>query len=139
MARPRRFTQSQVIAALQEAKGLRAYAAQRLDCSLRTVDAYIARHPKVAEAAQQERESVLDLAESRLYRAISNGEAWAICFFLKTQGKKRQYTERVQVTGENGTPLVPTTVTLRVEAAHVSAALAALADAGAVKLLEGVK
>ena len=118
---------------------MRAYAAQRLGCSLRTVDAYIARHPKVAEAAQQERESVLDLAESRLYRAISNGEAWAVCFFLKTQGKKRQYTERLQVTGENGTPLVPPTVTLRVEAAHVSAALAALAEAGAVKLLEGAK
>lgn len=82
---------------------------------------------------------MLDLAEAKLLSAINSGEAWAVCFFLKTQGKKRQYTERVQVTGENGAPLVPTTVTLRVEAAHVSAALAALADAGAVKLLEGAK
>ena len=80
---------------------------------------------------------MLDLAEAKLLVAINNCEAWAVCFFLKTQGKKRQYTERVQVTGENGAPLVPSTVALRIDAAHVTAALAALADAGAVKLVEG--
>lgn len=134
-----RYTAQEVIEALQETRGLRALAARRLGCHVGTVDNYVRRYKSVAAVIEQEREAMLDLAEAKLLSAINSGEAWAVCFFLKTQGKKRQYTERVQVTGENGAPLVPTTVTLRVEAAHVSAALAALADAGAVKLLEGAK
>jgi hypothetical protein len=134
-----RYTAQEVIEALQETRGLRALAAKRLGCHVGTVDNYVRRYKSVAAVIEQEREAMLDLAEAKLLSAINSGEAWAVCFFLKTQGKKRQYTERVQVTGENGAPLVPTTVTLRVEAAHVSAALAALADAGAVKLLEGAK
>ena len=134
-----RYTAQEVIEALQETRGLRALAARRLGCHVGTVDNYVRRYKSVAAVIEQEREAMLDLAEAKLLSAINSGEAWAVCFFLKTQGKKRQYTERVQVTGENGTPLVPPTVTLRVEAAHVSAALAALAEAGAVKLLEGAK
>jgi len=37
---------------------------------------------------------MLDNAESVLYKAVLNGEAWAVCFFLKCQGKSRGYIER---------------------------------------------
>lgn len=40
------------------------------------------------------RESLLDEAESQLAAAIRKGEAWAVCFYLKTQGKNRGYIER---------------------------------------------
>lgn len=42
------------------------------------------------------REGMLDNAESALYRAVLAGEAWAVCFFLKTQGKVRGYVEKIQ-------------------------------------------
>lgn len=35
---------------------------------------------------------MLDHAESSLQKAVLKGEAWAVCFFLKTQGKSRGYT-----------------------------------------------
>jgi hypothetical protein len=34
-------------------------------------------------------------------------QAWAICFVLKTIGKKLGFTERLELTGKNGAPLVP--------------------------------
>jgi hypothetical protein len=37
---------------------------------------------------------MLDNVESALYTAALAGEAWAVCFFLKTQGKARGYVER---------------------------------------------
>lgn len=36
----------------------------------------------------------LDLAESKVIRAIKNNEPWAICFYLKCQGKERGWVER---------------------------------------------
>lgn len=39
----------------------------------------------------------LDLAESQLKVAVSKGEAWAICFTLKTKGRKRGYVERLTI------------------------------------------
>lgn len=48
-----------------------------------------------------------DNAESALNRAVINGEAWAVCFTLKTQAKDRGYVERVQqeVSGRDGQAL----------------------------------
>jgi hypothetical protein len=37
-----------------------------------------------------------DNAESSLYRAVLDGEPWAVCFYCKTQAKDRGYTERVE-------------------------------------------
>ncbi|MEI8016283.1 MAG: hypothetical protein D4R81_07615 [Nitrospiraceae bacterium] len=39
----------------------------------------------------------LDEAEAALHKAVMRGEAWAVCFTLKTQGKGRGYTERLEV------------------------------------------
>ena len=48
-------------------------------------------------------EQALDIAEESLITAVKAGEAWAVCFLLKTRGKKRGYTERqeasIQVSG----------------------------------------
>ena len=34
--------------------------------------------------------------------AIADREGWAVCFFLKTKGKKRGYVERIEQTGADG-------------------------------------
>ncbi len=89
-----KYTVAQVIAALRETKGMKGPAARRLGCTWNTVNNYSKRHPTVAAVIAEERESMTDTAELSLARAVTNGEGWAVCFYLKTQGKGRGYVER---------------------------------------------
>jgi hypothetical protein len=52
--------------------------------------------PELAESLHDAREMGLDLGEAALFKAIDRGEAWAICFYLKTQGKQRGYIEKAE-------------------------------------------
>jgi len=45
-------------------------------------------------------------AESELMKLIKEGNVAATIFFLKTQGKKRGYVERQEVTGAEGAPII---------------------------------
>jgi hypothetical protein len=67
-----------------------------------TVYNYINRHATVQQALQDERERMIDTAESALYVALSKQEAWAVSLVLKTIGKNRGYVERHEVTGKDG-------------------------------------
>lgn len=46
----------------------------------------------------------LDVAESKLFEAISSGNIVAIIFFLKTRGKVRGYIEKSELTVSKGKP-----------------------------------
>lgn len=107
MAGAERFTVGQVADALRETRGMKGPAARRLGCTWQTIDNYAKRHPTIATVIAEERQSMTDVAELSLYRAVQNGEAWAVCFYLKTQGKGRGYVERAQVehSGPEGGPL----------------------------------
>jgi hypothetical protein len=97
MARKEQFTAAQVIEALEKTRGLKGPAAQALGCSRRTLYNYEKRYASVAEAIEEQRELNLDAAEMSLLRAVERGEAWAVCFYLKTQAKHRGYTEKAEV------------------------------------------
>lgn len=102
MARPEKFTAEQVAKALADAHGLVSVAARSLGTHRETIEAYIKRYPTVAQAKEQARESIIDLAEGELYKAVNKGQLPAIFFLLKTIGKNRGYTERQEVTGADG-------------------------------------
>ena len=70
----------------------RAFGVTRTAVSL-----YVTRHPELIAVRDEARESMKDDAESVLYRQVKEGEAWAVCFFLKTQAKDRGYIERTEV------------------------------------------
>lgn len=91
-----RFTVEQMCAAIVVKRGLVSAVAAHLRCDPETVRRYAKRYPTVAAALQEERERTTDVAEAALYQAISGGEAWAVCFYLKTQGKARGYVERTE-------------------------------------------
>lgn len=90
-------TEDQVIAAVHKWKGKVYLIAAELKVTGQTVKNYRERWPKVEEAFQEARGRLLDVAEGKLYEGIMAGEAWAICFFLKCQGKARGYVERAEV------------------------------------------
>lgn len=91
-----RYTAEEVAEAIELSKGLVSVAARRLGCSRETVRLYAKRYVSVQRAIADAREDVKDLGEARLFQAIDRGEAWAVCFFLKTQGRDRGYVERIE-------------------------------------------
>jgi len=101
----RKYSIAQVRQALTDAGGIKIVAAKKLDCTRRTLDSYLDSFPSLMAHYNELHEGKLDIAEGKLFSAVQAGEAWAICFFLKTQGKNRGYTERQEVTGANNQPL----------------------------------
>lgn len=93
-------TPEAVAKALAETNGLVFMAAERLKVSARTVYRYGERYPSVREAMEHQKGKRLDTAEASLWRAVLAGEAWAVCFYLKTQGKQRGYVERREIDAE---------------------------------------
>ncbi len=105
MARTERYTAQEVIDALE-----RGYtcggAGQLLGCSAETVRNYANKYPTVKAALKAKRTELVDLAEMSLRRAIMAGEAWAVALTLKTLGKDEGYTERQEIAGVDGSPMV---------------------------------
>ena len=100
----RKFTEAQAAAALLACYGNVSAAARRLDVAHPTLWNRIKRSERLQEARVEATEQALDLAEESLITAVKAGEAWAVCFLLKTRGKRRGYVERqeasVQLSGE---------------------------------------
>jgi len=96
-----RYTTGEVIEALRKARGIKAVAAKLLGCDRHTVDNYITRHPTVARAYEEQRQTIVDIAEGQLVKKLDAGEWPAVRYTLSTLGRDRGYVERVeqQVTG----------------------------------------
>lgn len=107
MARPRKFTSEQVIAALKKTRGLISVAARELSCSHATVLNYIRTDPAVAEAYQEIVEAVGDALEAALLdEALNKRNVGAIIFYLKSKYKNRGFSTRVETTGVDGGPII---------------------------------
>lgn len=93
-----------IVKSLKQGRGKVYLVANHLKCSPKTIYNYINKYPEVKEAKEDAEGLRLDATELKLEDAIDAGEAWAICFFLKTKGKSRGYTERQEVeqVGQNG-------------------------------------
>lgn len=93
---------AKIIAALKESRGLVAVAARKLGISRQQIYRRMQSNDQVREAVEEARDFTTDTAEAALFKAIAAGEAWAVCFYLKTQGKDRGYVEKQQLehTGE---------------------------------------
>jgi len=96
-----------VTAKLREMRGNISAASRACGVSRETFYVFIQTHPSIEKVLHHLREEKIDTAESVLDRAVLNGEAWAVCFYLKTQAKHRGYVERQENTGADGAPLIP--------------------------------
>jgi predicted transcriptional regulator len=99
---PNKYSAEQVIEAVRRNRGILTLVAKDLGCTRQTVHSYVKRYPTIAQAVEDERESLLDLAEGSLFEQVRKGNITAIIFTLKTLGKHRGYVERQehQVDGE---------------------------------------
>lgn len=69
----------------------------RLKCGRKTFYEYLKKRPAILEAYEDEKESMLDMAEESLFGLVQEGELGAICFFLKCKGKHRGWVEKQEV------------------------------------------
>ena len=94
-----------LVTKIQEAKGNVSAVARAFGVSRKTIYNYIERYATAQDALDDARETMLDNAESILYKKVLEGSTPELLFFLKTQGKRRGYVERSEVTGADGGPL----------------------------------
>jgi hypothetical protein len=92
-----KLTAKLVEAKLREASGNIAAVARVFGVSRQAILQFVNRRPMLQAVLHECRETMLDNAESVLYSAVLAGEAWAVCFYLKTQGKARGYIEKLQI------------------------------------------
>ena len=103
-----KIRKSEVAKLLAEFGGNVSAVARKIGVARSTVYKYVTEQPALQRVMHDARETALDHAESSLLRAILNGEPWAVCFMLKTQGRQRGYVERQEI-------LQNTRVTMAVE------------------------
>lgn len=91
-----------VTEAILELSGNTAAVARKFGVTRQAIQNFIKKNDGLRDVAIEAKETIKDHVESALYRAALNGEAWAVCFFLKTQAKDRGYIERNEITGADG-------------------------------------
>ena len=98
----RKFTDAQGEQALLAHYGNVSAAAAALGVAHSTLWERIGKSERLQAARVEAEERTLDLAEAALVEGVRRGDAWAVCFMLKTRGKRRGYTTRQDVTLANG-------------------------------------
>lgn len=102
MAAKAKLNNEELAAAIASMNGNISAVAKKFSVARQSVLERVEKSATLKTVLKDSREGMIDNAESALYRAVLNGEAWAVCFFLKTQAKPRGYVERQELTGADG-------------------------------------
>ena len=94
-----------MLEALEKSLGIVSTACKMVDISRQTHYAWLKADEEYKSAVQSIQDSVLDFAESHLYKLVKDGNPAATIFFLKTKGKKRGYIERQEIEVTEKKPL----------------------------------
>lgn len=97
-----RLTEEQIAAGLRAQRGNISATADALGVDRRTIYRRINESEELAAICTDARESLIDVAENALLKLINEGNVAAIIFALKTQGRARGYSERLELTGADG-------------------------------------
>ena len=94
-----------MLEALDKSLGIVSTAAKVAGIDRSTHYAWLREDPEYKAAVEQIGESVIDFAESHLYKLIKEGNPAANIFYLKTKGKNRGYIERQEIEVSEKKPL----------------------------------
>lgn len=92
-----RLKYSAVKQAVKGSAGIYAVIARKLDCEWHTLDRFVKSHPKINRLIQNERETLVDLAEGKLAEKVGSGDNWAIGRVLDGPGKRRGWYPKSEV------------------------------------------
>jgi hypothetical protein len=96
------YTAQQFIEAIPGSGGIVTTIAKRVGCKWHTAKKYIRKYPTVQRAYDDEREKVLDLAESKVIAAIKKDDIATAKWMLTMKGADRGYVpkEARQIEGD---------------------------------------
>jgi hypothetical protein len=94
-----------MLEALEKSLGIVSTAAKMVGIDRSTHYSWLKADEEYKSAVQSIQDSVLDFAESHLYKLVKEGNPAATIFFLKTKGKKRGYIERQEIEVTEKKPL----------------------------------
>ena len=96
MARKEELTVKRILKAIEGSAGIKMAIAAKLNVSRWTIDNYERKYVKVAKAIKEEREKILDKAESVIYKQILVENEDTCKWFLARKGKNRGYSEKIE-------------------------------------------
>ena len=85
--------------------GIISTIAKRVGCSWHTAKKYCTEFATVRSVYEDECESITDLAESTVLKAIRDGDVSAAKWYLTMKAKDRGYAERRELSGPDGGPI----------------------------------
>ena len=94
-----------MLEALEKSLGIVSTAAKMVGIDRSTHYAWLKADEEYKSAVNSIQDSVLDFAESHLYKLVKEGNPAATIFMLKTRGKKRGYIERQEIEVQEKKPL----------------------------------
>jgi hypothetical protein len=97
MGRLQKYTDKEIISAIEKHKGAIYLASEYLGCHPDTIYERAKKVKAIQNTIDRHRGKMLDVAELALYNAITRGENWAIAFCLKSIGRDRGYGDRIDL------------------------------------------
>jgi len=94
-ANPESLTEQQINDVAIRAHGITAVMARILGLSRYETTKLIKKYPSAIRTIAEERENIVDIAESRLFEAAAQGQEWAVKMILYCQGKRRGWTKEI--------------------------------------------
>jgi len=101
----RKPNKKQVIAAIHDSGGIIDEIARRLGVAWVTARAYVNKWEDVKAIYDAENERVLDLAEKTVLNSIKKGDTSDAKWLLSRKGKRRGYSDNVEIRGDKESPL----------------------------------
>ena len=93
----KRYTPEDIIEAIKGSGSIISTIAKRLGCTWTTARTYINKWESTKQAFIDETETILDMAESKLYESIQSGNTQDAKWLLSTKGKDRGFNEKHEI------------------------------------------
>lgn len=87
-----------LLQALVKTRGIVATACKLCNLSRQEYYHFVKTDPEFAKQVDDINEEAVDFVESQLYKKIEDGSERSILFYMKYRGKKRGYTDSIDIT-----------------------------------------
>lgn len=101
-----------LIIALEKSLGIVTPACAKAGLDRGTFYIYYNTDKSFRESVDSIRDKAIDFVETKAFARVRAGSDTMIIFMLKCLGKKRGYIERQEITGADGSPLMPTNISV---------------------------